>query len=556
MNSVISGKTFRDAVVSAANLLTDNKKSVDELNVFPVPDGDTGTNMSMTISNAALALGTLPDDVTAGEVAKTAASGMLRGARGNSGVILSLIFRGFSKGLDGCENLTAERMAECLELGVKGAYKSVMKPTEGTILTVAREAAEKARVSAAATNDTLIVWEDVCKQAEVTLEKTPELLPQLAKAGVVDAGGKGLVLIFREMLNVFRGKPVYTPKEQTEAPADPSKVTVDNFSDVVGMYDDEIHFTYCTEMIITKDTDEDISAGLREYLETIGDCVVVVEDDEIIKVHVHTNDPGLAIQKGLEYGQLNFPKVENMKMQHENRKKDVRKKQAPPEVKSVKPEKEYGFVAVAAGSGIEALFRDAGADCIVRGGQTMNPSTEDILKAIQSCPARTVFVLPNNKNIIMAAEQAMKLADREVCVLQTRSIPQGISAMLAFDPEADLSTNRVTMTEALERVSTGQVTFAARDSDFEGHSIKRGEILCMENGKLVFTEKDVNKGAYKLAKRLVKNDTAFISVFYGSDVTDDAAERLCAALQKKFGGIDINMMRGGQPVYYYIISAE
>ena len=556
MNSVISGKTFRDAVVSAANLLTDNKKSVDELNVFPVPDGDTGTNMSMTISNAALALGTLPDDVTAGEVAKTAASGMLRGARGNSGVILSLIFRGFSKGLDGCETLTAERMAECLELGVKGAYKSVMKPTEGTILTVAREAAEKARVSAAATNDTLIVWEDVCKQAEVTLEKTPELLPQLAKAGVVDAGGKGLVLIFREMLNVFRGKPVYTSKEQTEAPADPSKVTVDNFSDVVGMYDDEIHFTYCTEMIITKDTDEDISAGLREYLETIGDCVVVVEDDEIIKVHVHTNDPGLAIQKGLEYGQLNFPKVENMKMQHENRKKDVRKKQAPPEVKSVKPEKEYGFVAVAAGSGIEALFRDAGADCIVRGGQTMNPSTEDILKAIQSCPARTVFVLPNNKNIIMAAEQAMKLADRKVCVLQTRSIPQGISAMLAFDPEADLSTNRVTMTEALERVSTGQVTFAARDSDFEGHSIKRGEILCMENGKLVFTEKDVNKGAYKLAKRLVKNDTAFISVFYGSDVTDDAAERLCAALQKKFGGIDINMMRGGQPVYYYIISAE
>ncbi len=556
MNSVISGKTFRDAVVSAANLLTDNKKSVDELNVFPVPDGDTGTNMSMTISNAALALGTLPDDVTAGEVAKTAASGMLRGARGNSGVILSLIFRGFSKGLDGCDTLTAERMAECLELGVKGAYKSVMKPTEGTILTVAREAAEKARVSAAATNDTLIVWEDVCKQAEVTLEKTPELLPQLAKAGVVDAGGKGLVLIFREMLNVFRGKPVYTSKEQTEAPADPSKVTVDNFSDVVGMYDDEIHFTYCTEMIITKDTDEDISAGLREYLETIGDCVVVVEDDEIIKVHVHTNDPGLAIQKGLEYGQLNFPKVENMKMQHENRKKDVHKKQAPPEVKSVKPEKEYGFVAVAAGSGIEALFRDAGADCIVRGGQTMNPSTEDILKAIQSCPARTVFVLPNNKNIIMAAEQAMKLADREVCVLQTRSIPQGISAMLAFDPEADLSTNRVTMTEALERVSTGQVTFAARDSDFEGHSIKRGEILCMENGKLVFTEKDVNKGAYKLAKRLVKNDTAFISVFYGSDVTDDAAERLCAALQKKFGGIDINMMRGGQPVYYYIISAE
>lgn len=557
MNSVISGKTFRDAVVSAANLLTDNKKSVDELNVFPVPDGDTGTNMSMTISNAALALKTLPDDVAAGEVAKTAASGMLRGARGNSGVILSLIFRGFSKGLEGKDTLTAELMAECLELGVKGAYKSVMKPTEGTILTVAREASEKARECTASTNDPLVVWEEVCKQAEETLSHTPELLPQLAKAGVVDAGGKGLALIFREMLGVFGGKNIYTPREIAETISDPSKATVDNFSDVVGMYDDEIHFTYCTEMIITKEQgSEDISAGLREYLETIGDCVVVVEDDEIIKVHVHTNDPGLAIQKGLEFGSINFPKVENMKMQHDTRRRDAEKKQQPAYPQSVKPEKEYGFVAVAAGSGIEALFRDAGADCIVRGGQTMNPSTEDILKAIQSCPARTVFVLPNNKNIIMAAEQAMKLADRNVCVLQTRSIPQGISAMLAFDPDADLSQNRVAMTEALERVSTGQVTFAARDSDFEGHAIKRGEILCMENGKLAFTEKEVNKGAYKLAKRLVKSDTSFISVFYGSDVSDDSAEKLYAALQKKFGSLDINMVRGGQPVYYYIISTE
>ena len=563
MNSCLSGKVFRDAVISAANRLGDNKKSVDELNVFPVPDGDTGTNMSMTISNAALALKNLPDDVDVSEVAKAAASGMLRGARGNSGVILSLIFRGFSKGLEGQKTLTAELMAECLELGVKGAYKSVMKPTEGTILTVAREAAEKARECCKSINDPLIVWDKVCKQAEITLSHTPELLPQLAKAGVVDAGGKGLVLIFREMQEIFGGKTIYTPKEKTDAAA-PGAVTVDSFSDVVGMYDDEIHFTYCTEMIITKSEDCASAAELRAYLETIGDCVVVVEDDEIIKVHVHTNDPGLAIQKGLTFGQINLPKIENMKMQHETRRKQTDKEKSAPAPKHetasapqrVEPEKEYGFVAVAAGSGIEALFRDAGADCIVRGGQTMNPSTEDILRAIESCPAHTVFVLPNNKNIIMAAEQAMKLADRKVCVLQTRNIPQGISAMLAFDPDADLSQNLVTMTEALERVSTGQVTFAARDSDFDGHIIHKGEILCMENGKLAFTEKELNKGAYKLAKKLIKSDTSFVSIFYGSDVSDETAERLLAAMQKKFSGVDINMMRGGQPVYYYIISAE
>ena len=561
MISSISGKVFRDAVISAANKLGDNKKSVDELNVFPVPDGDTGTNMSMTISNAALALKNLPDDVDVSEVAKTAASGMLRGARGNSGVILSLIFRGFSKGLEGQKELTAELMADSLELGVKGAYKSVMKPTEGTILTVAREAAEKARDCCNTMNDPMLVWEEVCKQAEITLEHTPELLPQLAKAGVVDAGGKGLVLIFREMFEVFGGKTIHTPKEKTEAAA-PGAVTVDSFSDVVGMYDDEIHFTYCTEMIITKNEDCAEASELRAYLETIGDCVVVVEDDDIIKLHVHTNDPGLAIQKALTFGQINLPKIENMKMQHENRRSQSGKPAQKPEPEPVsqpqraEPAKEYGFVAVAAGSGIEALFKDAGVDCIVRGGQTMNPSTEDILRAIESCPAKTVFVLPNNKNIIMAAEQAMKLADRKVCVLQTRTIPQGISAMLAFDPGADLSQNRVAMTEAFSHVSTGQVTFAARDSDFEGHAIKKGDILCMENGKLAFTERELNKGAYKLAKKLIKNDTSYVSIFYGSDVTSDTAEKLLAAVQKKFSGVDINMVRGGQPVYYYIISAE
>lgn len=546
MNATINGKTFRDAIISAANVLSDKKRSVDELNVFPVPDGDTGTNMSMTISNAALALKALPDSVDISLAASEAAAGMLRGARGNSGVILSLIFRGFSKTLEGKAVMDCELLAQSLESGVKGAYRSVMKPTEGTILTVAREAAQRAREMTISSNDPLIVWDEVCRQAAATLEKTPEMLPLLAKAGVVDAGGKGLTIILCEMKRIFEGGTIASEPDKSK-----SAVTVDSFADAVGRYDDEIHFTYCTEMLINKSEDCGSADALRAYLETIGDCVVVVEDDDIIKVHVHTNDPGLAVQKGLEFGYINLPKIENMKLQHESRKKDAETGFSP-----AKPEKRFGFVAVAAGSGIEAMFRDIGVDCIVSGGQTMNPSTEDILKAIMSCPAETVFVLPNNKNIIMAAEQAMKLADRKVCVLQTRSVPQGMSAMLAFDPEADLSSNRLAMTEAFERVATGQVTFAARDSDFEGKAIKQGEILCIENGKLIFTEKEVNKGAYKLTKRLVKNDTSFITVLYGADVTDDAAEELHAMLTRKFSDIDINMTRGGQPVYYYLISAE
>ena len=548
MSNVISGKLFRDAVISAANVLQTKKKSVDELNVFPVPDGDTGTNMSMTIGNAAQALRNLPDDVTAGEAAKETASGMLRGARGNSGVILSLIFRGFSKALAGRKEIDSEALVECLEMGVKGAYKSVMKPTEGTILTVARESAEKARELSRTVNDPFEIWSAVCVQAKISLDNTPNLLAQLKKAGVVDAGGMGLYTVWSEMDRVFSGGE---PAEFVKAEGGSAPVTIDSFSDVVGKFDQEIRFTYCTEMIVNKNEGCDSSDALRAYLETIGDCVVVVEDDDIIKFHVHTNDPGLAMQKALEFGYINLPKIENMKLQHQNRKKDAEQGYTP-----AKPEKKYGFVAVAAGSGIEAMFKDVGVDCIVRGGQTMNPSTDDILKAIQSCPAETVFVLPNNKNIIMAAEQAMKLADSKVCVLQTRTIPQGMSAMLAFDPDADFSANRTGMTEAFERVATGQVTFAARDSDFEGHAIKQGEILCMENGKLAFTERDLSKGAYKLTKRLIKGDTSFVTIIYGADVTDDAAEALQARLSAKYASLDFNLIRGGQPVYYYIISAE
>ena len=547
-NKVITGKLLRDAFISGANGIANNKKAVDELNVFPVPDGDTGTNMAMTTSNAVAELKHLKDDCTAAEAAKTMAAGCLRGARGNSGVITSLIFRGFSKALKGEDKCDSETLVKALEMGVEGAYKSVMKPTEGTILTVAREASEKGREIARTTNDPVLIWEEVCKAAAVSLENTPKLLPVLAKAGVVDAGGKGLVFIFEAMLHTFKTGEVLENDAEKEEPV----VTVETFADTVGKFDSEITFTYCTEMLITKKKDCADPSKLRAYLETIGDCVVVVDDDEIIKVHVHTNDPGLAIQKGLEFGYINLPKIENMKLQHENAKKQV----DTPEFKPVKPDKKYGFVTVAAGKGIENMFADLGADCIVKGGQTMNPSTDDILKAIFACPAKNVFVLPNNKNIIMAAEQAVKLADRTVCVLQTRTIPQGMSAMLAFDPDADFNVNRTEMTKALERVSTGMVTFAARDSNFEGHAIKQGEILCLENGKLSFVEKDLAKGAYKLTKKLVKGDSSFITVIYGSDVTDDAAEALVEHLSAKYPGIDINLISGGQPVYYYIISVE
>ena len=354
-----------------------------------------------------------------------------------------------------------------------------MKPTEGTILTVARESAEKARETLRSTNDPCVIMDEVCAQAARSLEETPKLLPALAKAGVVDAGGKGLLIIFEAVRDVFKGGEIVEAQKGRK-----EKRTVETLLLGSGRVRSGDHFTYCTEMLITKKKDCADPSKLRAYLETIGDCVVVVDDDEIIKVHVHTNDPGLAIQKGLEFGYINLPKIENMKLQHEAKQQEVKQQFVP-----AKPEKQYGFVAVAAGNGIEAMFRDIGVDCIVKGGQTMNPSTEDILAAIESCPAEIVFVLPNNKNIIMAAEQAVKLADRKVCVLQTRTIPQGMSAMLAFDPDADFNANRKEMTDALERVSTGQVTFAARDSDFEGHAIKKGEILCMENGKLALVER-------------------------------------------------------------------
>lgn len=544
---MLSGKILRDAIISGANNIINNKESVDELNVFPVPDGDTGTNMSMTIRNAVAELNMLSDSVTVETVAQTVASAMLRGARGNSGVILSLLFRGLSKGLAGKHEATVEDYCNALKLGAEAAYKSVMKPTEGTILTVARVAAEKA--NDAQCKDFPELFDVLTTAAKETLDQTPEMLPVLKKAGVVDAGGMGYYTILKGMASVICGGVMISAKEETAT----EKAVVTN---AAGTFETDIEFTYCTEFIVVKSDVNKDATKLRAFLESIGDCVVVVDDDSIIKVHVHTEHPGKALEEGILYGSLINLKIENMKEQHKGAaaKAEMQKKQ---KLAPAEPVKDFGFVSVTSGAGLEDLFKDLGVDVIVRGGQTMNPSTEDILEAINATPARNIFVLPNNKNIIMAAEQAVKLTDRNVIVLQTRTIPQGITAMLAFDESSDFSTNGVNMTKALDNVGSGSITFAVRDSDFEGKQIKKGEILAMENGKLAFVEKDVTKALIKITKKLIRSGSSYITIIYGSDVTDETAQAAFEALRAKISDdIEIVLVNGGQPVYYYLISVE
>lgn len=547
---MINGAMFRDAVISAAITINNRKREVDELNVYPVPDGDTGTNMSMTIGNAVDELKRMPDTIGISEVASVAASALLRGARGNSGVILSLIFRGISKGLAGLNEAGCEDFANALELGAEAAYKAVMKPVEGTILTVSKAAAIKAKETALSTSSDVIFWDDICAEAENVLAQTTEMLPQLKKAGVVDAGGMGFAIIIRAMKDIFDGGEI--------AGKIIPETTEDSFKSAVSQYDGDITYTYCTEFMLRKKENCPDPFMLRAYLETIGDCVVIVDDEKIIKAHVHTDNPGNALQKALEFGCFvndPRPKIENMRIQHEDKVKEAKEIEAG--FTPAEPEKDFGFAAVAAGHGLISLFSDLGADVVIKGGQTMNPSTDDILRAILSVPANTVFVLPNNKNIIMAAEQAVKLTDKNVCVLQTRTIPQGIAAMMSFDESAGLAENRIAMTKAFEKVSTGLVTFAARNSEFEGHPIKEGEILALDNGKLSFTEKDINKAAYKLIKKLTKSNASYVTVIYGSDVTEETAETLQQILQSKLSDkIEVMLINGGQPVYYYIISVE
>ncbi|MDR1674783.1 MAG: DAK2 domain-containing protein, partial [Oscillospiraceae bacterium] len=529
---------FKTAVISAGIEITNRKQDIDALNVYPVPDGDTGSNMSMTMLAAVRALEVMPVSAGLGETAAAAADAMLKGARGNSGVILSLLFRGISTVFADMHDAQLPELTAALQSGVAATYKAVMKPAEGTILTVARIAAEKAKESEE--TDLTAYWSGICDAADEILEQTPEMLPVLKKAGVVDAGGKGLCIIFREMLNIFSGGECKKLTGET-APQNTFDMAVSNAHT-------EISFGYCTEYIVNKyDKDEDGTA-LRAYLESIGDCVTVAEHGDIIKIHAHTDHPGNAIEKGLIYGSLTNLKVDNMRVQHEM--KVIESKQSVRPVKAIKP---FGFAAVSMGHGLDAVFKDLGADVIISGGQTVNPSTEDIVNAVHSIPAETVFVLPNNKNIIMAAEQAITLSSKDICVLQSRTVPQGIAALLAFDEEADFIQNRIAMTKALKEVSTGHITFAVRDIDYDGIPIKKGEILALENNKLLFTAKEVQKAVIKLVKKLIKNDTKYVTLFYGADVTDENAESTAELLRAKLSEkIDINLVNGSQPLYYYI----
>ena len=562
---MILGSQLKNAIISGSNNIAKHKKQVNDMNIFPVPDGDTGTNMSMTIGAAASELPAFDDDAPAGAVAKKAASLMLRGARGNSGVILSLLFRGISKGLEGKDEASAQDLVDALDIGVDEAYKAVMKPTEGTMLTVARVAAERAREALEnGSDDPVAVWDAACIGAAEALEQTPELLPVLKRAGVVDAGGQGVLLIFEGMLSVFRGGIIIESGLSEEEKA---QETAEFFRNVAAEFDSEINFTYCTEFVVGRDPEiQKDPLDLRLFLETIGDCVVGVDDDEIIKTHVHTENPGDALQAALQYGQLLTVKIENMKEQHrkaaeENQAQKAAQPAAQEEKKALEPQaptEELGFISVAAGDGLKSLFTDLGCANVVSGGQTMNPSTEDILEAVLATPAKKVFVLPNNKNIILAAEQTIPLAtDREVIVLPTRTIPQGLSAMLAFDPDASAEENKEAMMEAAGNVDTGLVTFAARDSEFDGHNIRHGDILGLKNGKLEYIEKDPVSACVRVARSFTHKHTSFITLIYGEGITQEQAEEAKRILSGKISSdVEITLVEGGQPVYYFIISVE
>ena len=550
----MDGKTLKDAIVSGTNNIINHREEVDELNVFPVPDGDTGANMSATMKSTLTELSLVGDDADIGVVAEKAASAMLRGARGNSGVILSLFFRGLSKGLAGKATATPVDFCEALERGIQAAYKSVMKPTEGTILTVAREAVAAAQESAKSGADFHKVFEVLIDEANKSLDNTPELLPVLKKAGVVDSGGKGYLYIIEGMRSVVDGNGIIDTggvATSTDSKIAPS----------LAVSEEDITFAYCTEFIVCKKPDARDTAALRAYLESIGDSVVVVDDDEIIKVHVHTDNPGAALEEGILFGGITGVKIENMLEQY---KEEVAKAQLSQIAEqnialSLKtPEDEFGFVAVASGDGLESLFYDLGVNHVVKGGQTFNPSTENLMEAILATPAHNVFVLPNNKNIILAAEQAQKLIkDRNVIVLQSRTVPQGIAALLSFNPEDGVKENSVQMTMALDNVSTGTVTFAVRDSDFEEKKIKKNDILALENGKLVYVEKDATRALLRITKRMVKSDSSFVTVMYGADIPESVAEEAFRQLKAKISGdVEVVLVNGGQPVYYYIVSVE
>ena len=543
MKQIIFGADLRRMIISAAANIEIHKQQLNDLNVFPVPDGDTGTNMSMTINAAAADLRKV-EDPNLDKAAKTAASAMLRGARGNSGVILSLLFRGISKRLKGVDSADGVIWAEALQEGVDAAYKAVMKPAEGTILTVARLAAAKAREAAQENNHIEFVHEAALEEAKVALAGTTDMNPVLKKANVVDAGGKGWVFALEAMLSSMQGSDVVVP----EGAAGTDVKDAANFDD----FDtDDITFTYCTEFIIQRENDND-PEKLRDFLSSLGDSLVLVDDEEIIKVHVHTNDPGKALHEAIEYGSFVTVKIENMRLHH-TEKVMTEAEKAP---KIAEPEKPFGVVSVCAGEGLADVFSNLGTDGIISGGQTMNPSTQDILEAVNKVPAETVFVLPNNKNIIMAAEQVDALPPKHVVVIPSKTVPQGVTAMLNFNPEAGEEENVEAMTECLATVDTMQITYAARNSDFDGYDIHEGDYLALYGSALFGTSQDIKVLLKSLAQKVRDDGKEYITIYYGADVKEKHAQKTADLFAEICPDADVNLLNGGQPVYYYMISAE
>ncbi|MBQ6797916.1 MAG: DAK2 domain-containing protein [Oscillospiraceae bacterium] len=528
-------------VISAAAAIENNKQPINDLNVFPVPDGDTGTNMSMTLNAAANDL-RKADEPTLTKAADITASAMLRGARGNSGVILSLLFRGFSKAWKGLEEADGVKLAEALQNGVEAAYRAIMKPTEGTILTVSRVSAAAAAAAAEENNCFESVLKVAIASAETALAETIDQNPVLKKAGVVDAGGKGYLVILEGMLSSLQGNDIIA------AVTSEARESAD-----FGDFDTEdIKFAYCTEFIVSRDNDRD-PAILHEFLQGIGDSQVMVPDDDIIKVHVHTNEPGNVLTQALMYGALLTVKIENMREQHTE--KVMTEADKGPKIAA--PEKKYGVVSVCAGAGLVEAFRDLGVDNMVEGGQTMNPSTQDILSAVNATPAEIVFVLPNNKNIILAAEQAVPLSEKKIIVIPTKTVPQGITAMLTFDAEMEEDALTETLKESFAGVDTMQITYAARNSDFDGHEIKAGEYLGLYNGALFGNGEDVKKILTGMAERVRDEEKEFVTIFYGADISEKDANNMALPIFEKIcPDAEISLIYGGQPVYYYLISAE
>ena len=555
MTDRISGGAFKDMVAFGAACIAQQKQAINDLNVFPVPDGDTGTNMSLTIQTAVTELRRV-QPATVEEAAKVTASGLLRGARGNSGVILSLLFRGMSKVFKGLNEADGAQLAAAMQEGVSTAYGAVMKPAEGTVLTVSRLAAQRALEAAGEQNDAAYVLEEAIKTGYTTLAETIEMNPVLKKAGVVDAGGKGYLIILEGMLRALRGEPIPEVEETTEEKAD-----------FAAIGDEDITFAFDTVFIVRKTSDKPLD-GLRAYLGSIGDSLVIGEDDESFKVHVHTDTPGDALNAAQKYGTLELAKIENMRTQAADLAAG-KKAQSTDDLDAIEeelengacavaaPEKRYGFLAVCAGDGLADVFCDLGVDRIVSGGQTMNPSTDDILREVNRTPSEVVFVLPNNKNIIMAAQQCVGLSEKEVIVVPTATVPQGISAMMAVDPEdADPQSVLAAMTAAAENVTTAQITYAARNSDFDGIAINEGDYLALCDGKLLGTDRSLDVLLEKLAQVAADKNAEFITVYTGEGVDDEQAQQASDIFRARCPDAEITALSGGQPVYYYIVAIE